>query len=82
MHPQQKVDRHMNTYLVTLADRNTGKDQRILVQSTTDDNMQEFVTSDAVLPTLALTDPVVIAVHQLRIRRPYTNTVLPSLVRG
>ena len=72
----------MNTYLVTLADRNTGKDQRILVQSTTDDNMQEFVVSDAVLPTLALTDPVVIAVHQLRIKRPYHNTVMPSLVRG
>lgn len=72
----------MNTYLVTLADRNTGADQRILVQSADDTNMQEFVTSDAVLPTLALADPVVIAIHQLRVKRPYTNTVLPSLVRG
>lgn len=72
----------MNTYLVTLADRNTGADQRILVQSTDDSNMQEFVTSDAVLPTLALTEPVVIAIHQLRVKRPYTNTVLTSLVRG
>lgn len=72
----------MNTYLVTLADRNTGADQRILVQSADSDNMQEFVTSDAVLPTLALSDPVVIAIHQLRIKRPYSNTVLPSLVRG
>ena len=72
----------MNTYLVTLADRNTGADQRILVQSANDDNMQEFVTSDAVLPTLIIADPVVIAIHQLRIKRPYTNTVLPSLVRG
>ena len=72
----------MNTYLVTLADRNTGKDQRILVQSTTDDKMQEFVVSDIVLPTLALADPVVIAIHQLRIKRPYHNTVMPSLVRG
>jgi hypothetical protein len=71
----------MNTYLVTLADRNTGADQRILVQSADSDNMQDFVTSDKVLPTLSLTDPVVIAIHQLRIKRPY-NTVLPSLVRG
>lgn len=72
----------MNTYLVTLADRNTGADQRILVQSADSDNMQEFVTSDEVLPTLTLADPVVIAIHQLRIKRPYRNTVLPSLVRG
>ena len=71
----------MNTYLVTLADRNTGEDQRILVQSTNDDNMQEFVLSDAVLPTLRLTDPVVVAIHQLRIRRPH-KTILPSLIRG
>ena len=72
----------MNVYLVTLADRNTGADQRILVQSTSDRSMQEFVTSDAVRPTLTISDPVVIAIHQLRIKRPYTNTVLPSLVRG
>lgn len=71
----------MNTYLVTLADRNTGEDQRILVQSTTDDGMQEFVTSAAILPTLKLADPVVIAIHQLRVKRPH-KTNLPSLVRG
>lgn len=71
----------MNTYLVTLADRTTGEDQRILVQSADDNNMQEFVTSAAVLPTLKLADPVVIAVHQLRIKRPH-KTILPSLVRG
>lgn len=71
----------MNTYLVTLADRNTGEDQRILVESTDDNNMQEFVTSEAVLPTLRLAEPVVIAIHQLRIKRPH-RTTLPSLVRG
>ena len=81
MPPTGSEERHMNTYLVTLADRNTGADQRILVQSADSDNMQDFVTSDKVLPTLSLTDPVVIAIHQLRIKRPY-NTVLPSLVRG
>lgn len=72
----------MNTYLVTLADRNTGEDQRILVQSKTDENMQEFVESDKVRPTLQLQDPVVIAIHQLRIKRPPAQTVMPSLVRG
>jgi hypothetical protein len=71
----------MHTYLVTLADRNTGQDQRILVQSTNSDNMQEFVESKEVRPTLLLADPVVIAVHQLRIKRPPQRTVLPSLTR-
>ena len=68
----------MNTYLVTLADRNTGKDQRILVQSESSDNMQEFVDSDQVRPTLTLETPVVIAIHQLRVRRPY-RTVMPTI---
>jgi hypothetical protein len=68
----------MNTYLVTLADRSTGKDQRILVQSVDSNNMQEFVESDAVRPTLSLNDPVVIAVHRLRVNRPH-RTVFPAL---
>jgi hypothetical protein len=68
----------MNTYLVTLADRSTGKDQRILVQSADSNNMQEFVESDAVRPTLSLNDPVVIAVHRLRVNRPH-RTVFPAL---
>lgn len=72
----------MNTYLVTLADRKTGQDQRILVQSFDSEGMQDFVDSDQVRLTLKLAEPVVIAIHQLRIKRPYTNTVLPSLTRG
>jgi hypothetical protein len=68
----------MNTYLVTLADRNTGEDQRILVQSSNSDDMQQFVDSDKVRPTLALADPVVIAIHQLRVSRPH-RTVLSVL---
>lgn len=72
----------MNTYLVTLADRKTGKDQRILVQSENDARMQEFVESDEVRPTLLVTEPVVIAIHQLRIKRPLPKTTLPSLIRG
>jgi hypothetical protein len=68
----------MNTYLVTLADRSTGKDQRILVKSVDSNNMQEFVESDAVRPTLSVDDPIVIAVHQLRITRQH-RTVFPTL---
>lgn len=66
----------MNTYLVTLADRSTGKDQRILVQSVDSNNMQEFVESDAVRPTLSVNDPVVIAVHRLRVNRPHRTVFL------
>lgn len=72
----------MNTYLVTLADRHTGRDQRILVRSDNDDDMQSFVESDQVRPALRLEDPVVIAVHRLRVRRPVSKTVLTNLVRG
>lgn len=72
----------MNTYLVTLADRSTGKDQRILVQSENDENMQEFVESSEVRPTLTVTDPVVIAIHRLNIKRPPMHTVMQSLIRG
>ena len=72
----------MNTYLVTLADRNTGKQQRILVQSRTEDGMQEFIESPGVIGTLSLESPTVIAVHRLRVRRPIRGTVMQSLVRG
>jgi len=65
----------MHTYLVTLADRETGKDQRILVHSANDQGMQEFVTSDTVLPSLNLDDPVVIAVHRLNIKRSYKTVM-------
>lgn len=72
----------MNTYLVTLADRRTGKQQRILVQSTTEEGMEGFVNSPEVLPTLELDDPMVMAIHRLRVKRPARGTVLPHLVRG
>jgi hypothetical protein len=69
----------MNTYLVTLADRTTGEDQRILVQSSDSDGMQEFVDSDEVRPTLRLITPVVIAIHQLRVKRPPQRTNFVAL---
>lgn len=72
----------MNTYLVTLADRVTGKDQRILVQSKSSDDMQDFIESDQVKPTLSLEEPVVIAIHQLRVKRPPLHTVMPMVLRA
>lgn len=80
--PFQKWRTGMNTYLVTLADRNTGKHQRILVQSETENGMQEFVDSDEVSLVLEIGSPVVIAVHRLHIKRPAPRTTLPQLVRG
>jgi hypothetical protein len=71
----------MNTYLVTLADRNTGEQQRILVQSRTDDGMQDFIDSPEVKPTLDVDDALIIAIHQLRVKRPARGTVLTSLTR-
>lgn len=72
----------MNTYLVTLVDGSTGKYQRILVQSRAEDGMQDFVLSDEVLPTLGLDEPVVVAVHLLRIKRPVRGTLMRSLTRN
>jgi hypothetical protein len=37
--------------------------------------MQEFVTSNTVLPSLSLTNPVVIAVHRLNIKRSYKTVM-------
>ena len=72
----------MNTYLVSLASRATGEDQRILVQSVTSDDMQEFVESERVRPALRFDDPVVIAISLLRIKRPVRRTTMTSLVRN
>jgi len=63
------------TYLVTLADRESGKDQRILVQSECSDGMQEFVDT---LSDLTINNPVVINVAELPIKRPLPKTNLAS----
>lgn len=65
----------MYTYMVTLIDKETGKDQRILVRSTCSDGMQEFVDS---LDDLKLDSPVVVDVRQLANKRPLPRTTLMS----
>ncbi|QDF18590.1 hypothetical protein SEA_PUPPER_104 [Gordonia phage Pupper] len=65
-----------HTYLVTLIDRETGQDQRILVRSENADGMQEFVNS---LPDLELDHPVVMGVRQLALKRRLPRTNLLSV---
>ena len=68
------------TYLVHLADRDTGQDQRILVRSDTSEGMQEFVLRADLHPALEIANPVVIAVRELAINRPLPRTTLASFV--
>jgi hypothetical protein len=69
----------MHTYLVQLADRQTGKDQRILVLANSPDNMQEFVST---LPDLKVENPIVIAIHKLAIKRPLPRTNMRQAVKS
>jgi len=66
------------TYLVSLADRDTGKDQRILVRAENPDGMQEFVERPDLDPPLTISNPVVIAIKELNIKRPLPRTNLTS----
>ena len=68
------------TYLVHLADRDTGQDQRILVRSATSDGMQEFVSRADLTPPLQIAHPVVIGIRELAINRPLPRTTLASFV--
>lgn len=68
------------TYLVHLADRDTGQDQRILVRSATSEGMQEFVSRTDLNPPLQIANPVVIGIRELAINRPLPRTTLASFV--
>ncbi|QIG58319.1 hypothetical protein SEA_SKOG_167 [Gordonia phage Skog] len=61
------------TYLVTLIDRETGQDQRILVRSENADGMQEFVDT---LTDLEIDAPVVMGVRELAVKRSLAKTNL------
>jgi hypothetical protein len=67
----------MDTYLVSLADRDTGQEQRIVVRAENVTDMQEWVDSRPVGiqgETITLVTPIVIGVRQLHIKRtPKTN---------
>ena len=64
-----------HTYMVVLVDRESGKDQRILVQSECPDGMQEFVNG---LTDLVIENPVVVGIKELPIKRPLPKTTLAS----
>lgn len=68
------------TYLVTLADRDTGKDQRILVRSECSDGMQEFVERADLTPPLEISHPVVIGIRELDLKRPLPRTTLTEFI--
>lgn len=70
-------------YLVTLAEPSTGKDQRILVETDNPDGMQEFVSRVVIHnPRITITDPQVISVRRLRIKRPVQRTAWPTVVKS
>jgi hypothetical protein len=68
------------TFLVTLADHATGKDQRILVRCEHSEGMQEFVQRKDLDPPLEISDPVVIGIKELRTKRPLPRTTMSSFI--
>lgn len=71
----------MNTFLVTLCDRDTGQDQRILVRTDDPTNMQEWIDAslDTLQPPLILSSPVVLSVRELKIKRPPRHTTMTTV---
>lgn len=66
----------LRTYMVLIADRETGQDQRILVQSKHPEGMQEFVERTDLNPPLQITNPVVIGVTELTLRSRLPKTTM------
>ena len=71
----------MNTFLVTLCSRETGQDQRILVRTDDPTDMQEWIDAnlDTLQPPLTISSPVVLAVRELRIKRPPLHTTMTTV---
>lgn len=70
----------MDVYLVTLADREGGAGQRVLVQDKNPDlDWQDWIDSATFDPPLTISNPVVVNAHKLRIKRPH-KTVFPVAV--
>ncbi|ASZ74680.1 hypothetical protein KHO57_gp224 [Mycobacterium phage Phabba] len=75
----------MDTYMVTLADRE-GKDQRVLVNvpsDNTEDDVREFILRPGLKATdgreVELAAPTVIGIRKLHIKRPPFRTVMQTL---
>lgn len=71
-----------NIWLVSLADRTTGADQRVLVtapSTDTEDDVREFVLRPHLTGTkgekITLADPVVIGLRKLAIKRPHATNL-------
>lgn len=72
----------MDTYLVRLADPETGEGQQVLVQDRNPDrDWQEWIDScaHAFQPPLKIANPKVMYVQKLHMKRP-VRTVLPQAV--
>lgn len=70
----------VDTYLVRLADRETGEGQQVLVQDKNPNrDWQEWIDSaaDSFDPPLTVHNPRVMHVQRLRLKRP-VKTVLPQ----
>lgn len=75
----------MDTYLVTLAARNGGGGQRILVQDKNPElDWQDWVDAkaDTFVPPLNIEDPVVVHAHKLRIKRPLPRTTMTQAIKA
>lgn len=69
----------MDTYLVTLADPASGEDQRVLVQDRNPDrDWQEWVNTAHFEPPLTISNPKVMHVHKLKVKRPVGRTLMPQ----
>lgn len=77
----------MDTYMVTLADRE-GRDQRVLVSAPAGDTVEaihDFITDPAVRGTkgeAVMPDARVIGIRKLHIKRPPTRTVMPTVQKA
>lgn len=72
----------MDTYMVTLADRQTGREQRLQVQASRTDDMQEWIDSHPVGvrgESIHLDEPVVIGIRKLHIKRPLRGTLMADI---
>lgn len=77
-----------NIWLVSLADRETGADQRILVTAPsvdTEDDVRDFVMRPNLTgtkgETITLAHPVVIGVRKLAVKRPPRNTTMAEVTK-
>lgn len=79
----------MDTYMVTLTDRHTHLEQRILVSAPGDDteeDVREFVLRPGLTGTngeiISLADPVVTGIRKLHIKRPVRNVTFTQVSKA